>query len=180
MSPVFHAERQWRGVADLIRSPHDHRTIHAELHEPDCSIDNLLLMNKNEPAPAFEAIQHSAPQGRGRSKWKIVLSLFLGLVSVFLMFFLGETWGERAMFPGLAAYFLISQYFLSRGNPQAICKDWPYILALNLPLLASDITCLIVEPNTNTGAKLSALCMGILAVACSYAGAGVAARTARH
>ena len=93
------------------------------------------------------------------------------------MFFVGEVWGEYAMFIGLAPYFLISQYLLSRGNPQAVRKDWPSILALNLPLLVSDIICLIVEPNK--GAKLSALCLAILAVSCSYAGAGLAARTAR-
>lgn len=110
-------------------------------------------------------------------RWKIVLSFLLGLLSIFLMFGLGETWGGHAMFPGMAAYFLISQYFLSRGNPQAVRKDWPLILALNLPSLVSTSICLIVEPTW--GSKLPALCLTLLAVACSYAGAGLAARTAR-
>ena len=133
-------------------------------------------MNHNQPSPTPEAVKQAIPNRWIPRRWKIVLSFLLGLLSVFLMFFLGETCGERAMFPGMAACFLISQYFLSRGNPQAICKDWPFIPALNLPLLASNMTCLIVEPNP--GAKLSALCMAILAVTCSYAGAGLAAKTA--
>lgn len=73
--------------------------------------------------------------------------------------------------------FLISQYFLSRGNPQALRKDWSSIVALNFTLLISTIICLVVEPNK--GAKLETLCLAILAVACSYAGAALAARTAR-
>jgi peptidoglycan/LPS O-acetylase OafA/YrhL len=135
-------------------------------------------MNKNEPLPTPKAVEQVIPSRWIPRRWKILLSFFLGLLSIFLMFFLGEVWGEHAMFPGMAAYFLISQYFLSRANPQAVRKDWPLIVALNLPLLVSDIICLIVEPNTNTGAKLSALCMAILAVTCSYAGAGLAAKTA--
>jgi hypothetical protein len=133
-------------------------------------------MNKNEPLPNPKAVEQAIPNRWIPRRWKILLSFFLGLLSVFLMFFLGEVWGEHAMFLGMAAYFLISQYFLSCANPQAVRKDWSLILALNLPLLVSDIICLIVEPNT--GAKLSALCMAILAVTCSYAGAGLAAKTA--
>ena len=52
--------------------------------------------------------------------------------------------------------FLISQYFLSRGNPQALRKDWSSIVALNFTLLISTIICLVVEPNK--GAKLETLC----------------------
>jgi hypothetical protein len=135
-------------------------------------------MNKTELSPAPEALRHPIPNRGTRSKWKTVLALCLGLLSIFLMFFVGEVWGEHAMFIGLAPYFLIAQYLLSRGNPQAVRKDWPLILALNLPPLVSDIICLIVEPDK--GAKLSALCLAILAVTCSYAGAGLAAKTARH
>ena len=135
-------------------------------------------MNTNESSPTPKAVKQAIPNRWFPRRWKILLSFFLGLLSIFLMFGLGETWGDHAMFPGMAAYFLISQYLLSRGNPQAVRKDRPSILALNLPLLVSDIICLIVEPNTNTGAKLSALCMAILAVTCSYAGAGLAAKTA--
>jgi 4-hydroxybenzoate polyprenyltransferase len=134
-------------------------------------------MNKHEPLSP-DAAERAIPNRWIPRRWKIVLSFLLGLLSVFLMFFLGEVWGEHAMFPGMAAYFLISQYLLSRANPQAVRQDWSLILALNSPLLASDIICLIVEPNP--GAKLSALWMAILAVTCSYAGAGLAAKTARY
>ena len=135
-------------------------------------------MHISEPLPTPKAVEQAIPHRWIPRRWRIVLSFFLGLLSVFLMFFLGEVWGEHAMFPGMAAYFLISQFFLSRGNPQAVHKDWPLILALNLPLLISTSICLTAEPNWD--AKLSALGLTVLAVACSYAAAAMAARTARR
>jgi hypothetical protein len=79
---------------------------------------------------------------------------------------------------GMCGYFLISAYLLLRGNSQAIWKNWPIILALNSILLVSALIALVFEPN-----KLAALLtmgVAIVAVACSYAGAALAARTARH
>jgi hypothetical protein len=110
-------------------------------------------------------------------KLKMLIAVILGLFSFFLMFFLGEGWGYYALFIGMGAYFLIAQYFLSRGNRQALRKDWPLIIALNFTLLSATIICLVVEPNK--GAKLATLCLAILAVACFYVGAALAARTAR-
>jgi hypothetical protein len=106
-------------------------------------------------------------------KLKMLIAVILGVLSFFLMFFLGEVFGDYAAFIGIGAFFLSSQYFLSRGNPQALRKDWPLIIALNFTLLSATLICLVVEPNK--GAKLATLCLAVLAVACSYAGAALAA-----
>jgi hypothetical protein len=110
-------------------------------------------------------------------KLKVFVAVILSVVSFFLMFFLGEVFGDYALFIGMGAYFLIAQYLLSRGNRQALRTDWSSIIALNFTLLLATIICLLVEPNL--GAKLSTLCLAILAVACTYAGAVLTARTAR-
>ena len=47
----------------------------------------------------------------------------LGLFSFFLMFFLGEGWGDRALFIGMGANFFIAQYFLSRGHRNELPVD---------------------------------------------------------
>ena len=120
---------------------------------------------------------------------KVVVAFFLGVVSIFLLFLLDEVAigprptfsggiGAVIFFSGVGGYFLISQYFLSRGNPQAVRKDWPIIFALNFTLLFLAIICLVFEPNK--GAKMETLCEAILAVACSYVGAALAARTTRQ
>jgi hypothetical protein len=107
---------------------------------------------------------------------KIVVAFLLGALSFFLIFFLGEIFGDYALFIGMGAYFLISQYILSRGNPQAVRKDWPLIIAMNLTPLCMTIITLAVEPNK--GNALEMLLVTILTLACSYAGAALAARTA--
>jgi hypothetical protein len=134
-------------------------------------------MNRNESSPTPESPERRIPLFGFVCKFNVFVAVILGVLSFFLMFFLGEVFGDYAAFIGMGDYFLISQYFLSRGNPQALRKDWPLIIALNFTLLFATIICLAVEPNK--GAKLATLCLAILAVACSYAGAALAARTAK-
>jgi hypothetical protein len=109
---------------------------------------------------------------------KIVVAFLLGVLSFFLIFLLGEIFGDYALFIGMGAYFLISQYMLSRGNPQAVRMDWPLIIAMNFTPLCMTIITLAVEPNK--GNALEMLLVTILTLACSYAGAALAARTTRQ
>ena len=110
---------------------------------------------------------------------RCLVAFLLGFVSLFLMFFLGESFGEPAMYVGVGAFALCAQLFLSRGHVAALRKDWPVILCLNFMLLLSMVLCLALEHN-NPGAHLTALVMAGVGVACSYAGAGLAARIARN
>ena len=111
------------------------------------------------------------------SRW--LVAFLLGFVSLFLLFFLGESFGEPAMYIGVGAFALCAQLFLSRGHVAALRKDWPVILCLNFMVLLSTVLCLALEHN-NPGAHLTALVLAGVAVACSYAGAVLAARIARN
>ena len=74
---------------------------------------------------------------------KALVAFFLGVLSFFLMFFIGETgihhFGDTGLIPTfilMAAYFFSCQFRLSRGNPDALGQDWPIMLALDaIPLL---------------------------------------------
>jgi cytochrome bd-type quinol oxidase subunit 2 len=146
-------------------------------------------MNKNEPLLAPEALKRSTPNLGMERKWKIVLAFFLGVIFVFMTFFLawvgaasqGEV-GDAAIcfcvsFIGMGVCFLITQYFLSRGNRQAVCKDWPLILAMNF---APFCTVIVALAALTKWAGLVMLVVTIITLACSYAGAGLAALTARR
>jgi len=72
------------------------------------------------------------------------IAFFLGVLSFFLLFIVGEALVENVgeavgmvvAFILLAAYFFICQFRLSRGNPNALRKDWPIMLAFDaVPLL---------------------------------------------
>lgn len=87
---------------------------------------------------------------------KILLAFILGVFSFLLLFGLGAAlegasgkFGEYALTAALVivigAYFLSAQYFLSRGNPQALRKVWPLIIAMNFILLCAPILCLVLE-----------------------------------
>ena len=114
---------------------------------------------------------------------KLGVALLLGVGSFFLLFLLGEGGESRStlhtiiFIGGMGGYFLISGYFLSRGDPQAVPKGWSNILALNLVLIATTIVAWLVEPNE--GDSLQMVGMAVLAVACSCVGAALAARAAR-
>ena len=121
---------------------------------------------------------------------KLALAWFLGLVGLFLMFFMGEEVSVPQAVPGakyinevifmglLAGYFLIAEYCLTRGNPQAVRKAWSTILALNLMLLVSATIGLAIEPNKSAVIEASATAMLTLASSCVVA--ALAARAARQ
>ncbi len=111
------------------------------------------------------------------SRW--LVGILLGFVSLFLMFFLGESFGEPAMYIGVGVFALCAQLFLSRGHVAALRRDLPVILCLNFMLLLSMVLCFTLEHN-NPGAHLTALVMAVVGLACSYAGAGLAQRIARN
>ena len=111
------------------------------------------------------------------SRW--LVAILLGFVSLFLLFFLGESFGEPAMYMGVGAFSLCAQLFLSRGHVAALRKDWPIILCLNFMVFVSTVLCLALEHN-NPAAKLTAVVLAGVAVACSYAGAWLAACIARN
>jgi len=114
---------------------------------------------------------------------KLAVALLLSVGSFFLLFLLGEGGGSRSILHtiifigGLGGYFLVSGYFLSRGNPQAVRMGWPIMLALNAALIATTITAWLVEPNQADSLQMAGV--AVLAVVCSYVGATLAARAAR-
>lgn len=120
---------------------------------------------------------------------KLFVAFLLGVGSFFLLFGLGEGVKVPDSIPGatyiqtlillggMGSYFLISQFFLSRGNRDAMRTDWPIILALNVVLVAATIMAAFLEPNKL--AVLQTAGITLLAVLCSSIGAAFAARTAR-
>ena len=130
------------------------------------------MNNQTSPLPTAKS-PRSPIVSRG------LAGFLLGFVSLFLMFFLGESFGEPAMYIGVGAFALCAQLFLSRGHATALRKDWPIILCLNFMVLVSMVLCFALEHN-NPGAHLNALVLAGVAVACSYAGAALAQRLARN
>jgi len=85
--------------------------------------------------------------------WKVLIALFLGFFSFFLFMFGLET--VAPILGGIAAiivivivmmaYFFICQFLLSRGNPNALFKDWPIMLALGAAGIAIPIVTALIE-----------------------------------
>ena len=84
-------------------------------------------MIENQPAPS----EASKPP----PMWKQFLAFCLGLLSVFLGFYLGETFGGPAACLGMGAYFLIAQFLLSRGNAHAFLECGQLVAAMNCSLI---------------------------------------------
>ena len=79
-------------------------------------------------------------------------AVFLGILSFFLMFIIGEPASEQSgnaglvlMFVIMAAYFFLCQFRLSRGNPNAYRKDWPVMLALDAVWIIVGFTMILSE-----------------------------------
>ena len=138
----------------------------------ETSSTGIIMNNHTSPLPAA-----NTERRRLLSRW--LVAILLGFVSLFLLFFLGESFGEPAMYMGVGAFSLCAQLFLSRGHVAALRKDWPIILCLNFMVLVSTVLCLALEHN-NPAAHLTALVLAGVAVACSYAGAWLAACIARN
>ena len=75
---------------------------------------------------------------------KKVLAFFLGVVSFFMMFAIGEPLGAAAAFTALGIYYFICQLLLSRGNTRAIYRDWPLIFSLNAVMIVTAAMVLMI------------------------------------
>ena len=109
---------------------------------------------------------------------RCLVAFLLSIVGLFVFFGFGETLGDMAGFISVAAYCLIAHFFLSLGHPQALRQDWPIILCLNFMVFLNAILNLTLEPGA--AAHPTILIMVAAALACSYAGAWLAARIARN
>lgn len=131
----------------------------------------------------------STESGTGTSKIRLALALPCSAFAFFLLFLLGEGVAIPDTVPGadyikmgilvggMAGYFVLAQFLLSIGHPQAVRKDWPLILALNLSLILLGVAILREGPVLKA---LGWLAVVVSTVACSYAGAALAARVARR
>ena len=101
---------------------------------------------------------------------KKLIAVILGFFSFFLLMFLGEEYGVTIAFIATGIYYLISQFFLSRGNTRALYQDWWLILFLNAALIMVAVLILLIEPD----AKYTAV-VAVISFVSSVAGAGIAA-----
>lgn len=114
-------------------------------------------MNQKAASPTNESREQQIRLFGLSCNFKLFLAVILGLLSFLLLFGLGAALegaslnelsgnitGKSAQFALTVAsgivigdYFLIAQYFLSRGNPQPLRKAWPLVIALNFLLLGA-------------------------------------------
>ncbi len=105
---------------------------------------------------------------------KKTIALVLGIVSFFLMFAVSENFGVPIGFIFIGIYYLLSQFFLSRGNARALHEDWPLILLLNAALIVTAILILLIEPDTKWHSIVVAV-----SIVCSVIGASIASWLAK-
>ena len=105
---------------------------------------------------------------------KKISALILGIISFFVMFALGEEFGVPVAFIAIGIYYMVSQFFLSRGNSRALYEDWPLILLLNAALIMTAVMILLIEPD----AKIHSI-VAVISIVCSVIGAGIAAWLAK-
>ena len=111
---------------------------------------------------------------------RVIIGFLLGFLSPLIFFVIGETLlialglaGYYATFLLMAACFFICQFQLSRGHANALRKDWPIMLALNVvPLLTAIMMAIGDDLVPGLGVLLSS-CGG------TWAGAFVASLRAR-
>jgi hypothetical protein len=119
--------------------------------------------------------------GKGGQMKRAIIGFLLGFLSPLIFFVIGETLvislgvvGFYATFLLMAACFFICQFQLSRGHANALRKDWPIMLALNVvPLLMAIIMVATGDTLAPTLEALLSSCGG------TFAGAVVAAQIAR-
>ncbi len=115
---------------------------------------------------------------------RIVVAFILSVFFFFLYMFIGDTStsylgdaGFALTFVLMAAYFFVCQFRLSRGNADALRRDWPVILALNAVPLAMVI--LMVGNEKWTVILVQGLVTVIAGWGGAIAGAAMASRAAR-
>jgi hypothetical protein len=112
----------------------------------------------------------------------VAVAFLFGTVLFIVLFALCEMLAPAVALCLGAVGFFVGQYVLSRGNPQAGRTDWGMVLAMNgLPLgLLASAWVVNLGAHLGQGAELlKGLAGVVLSLGCSYAGAVVAARTAR-
>lgn len=133
---------------------------------------------------------HPEPKTDVYLRTRTLRAFLMGLPSFFWIFFLAEKfmwsldhggavyiWGLFFV-GGVGAYFLILSYLLSRGNPRAVHKGWPIILALNITPLFMLLMTVVLE--RQLGPVLSGLGLVMFTVLSSFAGATIAQQVARR
>jgi hypothetical protein len=115
---------------------------------------------------------------------RIVVAFILSVFFFFLYMFIGEASshylgdaGFALTFVLMAAYFFVCQFRLSRGNADALRKDWPIMLALNAGPLVMVI--LMVGNEKWPVILVQGLVVVIAGWGGAFAGAVVASRAAR-
>jgi hypothetical protein len=138
---------------------------------------------EGEGAPLeAEGSRRPVRSGGKRRAGKVAAAFLFGTVWFIVLFAACEVVAPAVALCVGALGFFVCQYLLSRGNPQAGRTDWGMVVAMNglpLGLLAS---ALVVNLGAHLGQGadiLKGLAGVVLSLGCSYAGAVVAARTAR-
>jgi len=115
---------------------------------------------------------------------RIIVALVLSVLFFFLSMSIGEASnhylgdaGYVITFVLMAAYFFVCQFRLSHGNADALRKDWPIILALNVVPLVMFI--LVVLNEKWPAILLQGLVVLIAGWGGAFIGAAVASRAAR-
>jgi len=115
---------------------------------------------------------------------RIVVAFILSVFFFFLYMFIGEAStsylgdaGFVITFVLMAAYFFVCQFRLSHGNADALRKDWPIILALNVVPLVMFI--LVVINEKWPVILVQGLVVVIAGWGGAFAGAVIASRVAR-
>jgi len=117
-------------------------------------------------------------------------AFFLGVLSVPVVILFAELGGREKNPMGwsgifvacvvMAAYFFICQFWLSRGNPHAFLKDWPFMLLLNIMLFLLLFTSFFEEGNMNATYAVQGFALLLFCFAGTLAGAFVASSAARR
>ena len=105
---------------------------------------------------------------------KKIIALILGVISFFLMFVLGESFGVTTAFIVIGIYYLCAQFFLSRGNARALYEDWLLVLLLNATLIVTAVMILLIEPDTKWHSIIA-----VISIVCSVIGAKISAWLAK-
>lgn len=134
-------------------------------------------------APEAGGSRRPARSGGMWRAGKVAFAFLFGAVSFGVLFQLCDAVRPWVVVCLGAVSFLACQYLLSRGNPQAARTDLGMVLAMNglpLALLAGVLVLDLSGQVTHAAEMLKGLAVVALGLGSSYAGAVVAARTARR
>jgi cytochrome bd-type quinol oxidase subunit 2 len=117
----------------------------------------------------------------------VLIAFFLGLFS-FVLFMVVGSEAAASVFGDIAhiivivivmgAYFFVCQFHLSRGNPNALFKDWPVMLALSaIGFVIAIVTALAEKREVFLSQGLGFLTVCFVGI---FAGALAASRAARR